>query len=280
MINLGTDDPRVAAHLDRAVQIITGPVDELFGDLTAHSTLPDDCELTRLARATGPGPVDIITSLGTAATAAHNSLQQIAAFITTPAPTWPVVLQSLTRTALIATARICYVLLPQDPTTRVQRANAVLAQDTNSGIRALKHYTRFDGLAGIRAPQALLNAYTDQNQRLREHTPSPRDIDIIDGMSTALADALTLATPHASPDDLAALHDHGTWLWNTYSGLAHAYTWPQSLWHLSPDPRIPGDYPMDLHHTATCTHIALASLHHHANPTTTATTHPIHLDTT
>jgi len=102
----------------------------------------------------------------------------------------------------------------------------------------------------------------------------PGDGKIIEGMTHSLVDALELAglSEEFGPE---TLRDHSNWLWNAYSGLAHGYMWPRLLWGLSPDRRLPGDFPFDLHQVATATHIALLAALSRSQPDTAATTVPI-----
>lgn len=276
MIDFGLADPHVAAHFDRALAIINGPITELAERISAITTLGADTEVNRLHHGTAAGPLDITTSLLTALQAATGALQQISYLAANQVPTSPIVFQSLLRTALVGSARVAYVLLPANPDQRRDRAAAVLAQDAASGIKALQHYTQFDGLAGVCAPEELLTQFLAQKDELRRQQAPARDGDVVNGMTEAIVDALELAdlSDETGP---AILRDHAHWLWNTYSGLAHGYCWPRSMWTLSGDRRIPGDFPMDLHQVSTCTHVALIAYLARAAPGTAGTTTPVDL---
>lgn len=276
MIDFGLTDPEVSAHFDRALAVIDGPIADLTERISTAATLGADTELNRLHHAIAAGPLDLVTSLLAALQAATGALQQVSYLATHPVPTSPIVFQSLLRTALVGSARVAYVLLPANPDQRRDRAAAVLAQDAASGIKALQHYTQFDGLAGVRAPEDLLTRFVAQKDELRQQQAPARDGDIVDGMTEAIVDALELAEIN-DQFGFAILRDHAHWLWNTYSGLAHAYSWPRSMWTLSGDRRIPGDFPMDLNQVSTSAHVALMAYLARAAPGSADTTTPVDL---
>lgn len=265
MIDFGLEDPAVNAHFQRALAIIDGPLMDLEQRVDSLERLGPDTELHRLHHATAAGPLDLSTAFFTALEASTGALHQISYLSSNEIPTSPIVFQSLLRTALVGSARVVYVLLPPDPDERLDRAAAVLAQDASSGIKALERYTQFNGLAGVRAPEELLTAFTAQKQELQQRRKSVRDGPVVGGMTDAIVDALELAGI-GEDGEHAILRDHADWLWNTYSGLAHGYSWPRVMWSLSGDRRIPGDFPMDLHHVATCTQVALVAFLARAAP--------------
>ena len=265
MIDFGLEDPAVNAHFQRALAIIDGPLMDLAQRAGSLDTLGCDTELTRLQRATAAGPLELSAALVTALEASTGALHQISYLSSNEVPTSPIVFQSLLRIALVGSARVVYVLLPPDPDERLDRAAAVLAQDAGSGIKALKLYTQFDGLAGVRAPEELLAAFQSQKGRLEQRRRHTVDGDVVGGMTDAIVDALELAGIEGGVEH-EILRDHADWLWNTYSGLAHGYSWPRVMWSLSGDRRIPGDFPMDLYHVATCTQVALVAFLARAAP--------------
>lgn len=258
MIDLGADDPQVAQMLNRALAVVDGPINDLTAQLSTMEDLDASSEMQRLRDEIPADPLDIVAALFTALYAARGSLEHISYIVTHPVPTRPIVLQSLLRTALTASARAVYVLLPSEPGIRQDRAAAILAQDSASGVKALQHYTKFEGLAGVRAPEKLLTEFQNQRAALLKQQPQARDGSVVDGMIESIIEAL-IAADVDEEFGPAILRDHARWLWNTYSGTAHAYSWPRSMWTVSGDRRIPGDFPMDLHQTATCLHIALVA---------------------
>lgn len=276
MIDFGLDDPQVAEHYERALAIIDGPITELANRISAVVPSGSDTEMYRLHQEVSEGPLDVVTAILTALEAATGSLRQISFLVSHPVPTSPIVFQALLRTALVGSARVTYVLLPVDPDVRRDRAAAVLGQDTDSGIKALKQYTKFEGLAGFRAPEDLLTRFLEQRDALRHQQPQSRDGDVVTGMIGAVIDALHTA---GVDDELGTqgLRDHAHWLWNTYSGLAHGYSWTHLLWGLSGDRRIPGDFPMDLFNVATCLQIALTAFHTRSTPGSARSTEPLSL---
>lgn len=276
MIDLGLADPVVAAHFDRALQVVQGPILQLAECLDAIERVPASAELYRLHGAIPDGPLHLDQVLFAAIEASVGSLQQIARLVIDELPTSPIVFQTLLRTALVGAARVVYVLLPSDPELRTERAAAVVAQDLGSGIRGLKRYVQFEGLVRVRAPEKLLNSFQAQHRELGSAKAETKDGATVDNMTEAIAEALISAAPEQHTDEnIAILRDEAAWLWNTYSGLAHGHAWPALMWTLSGDRRIPGDFAMDFHHVTTCAHFALASLAARCAPDSTGASTPI-----
>ena len=278
MIDFGLDDPAVAVHFDRALLVIQDPITELAERLNAIERVPASTELYRLHEGLADGPLRLDQVLFSAAEASVGSLQQIARLVTDELPTSPIVFQTLMRTALVGAARVVYVLLPSDPELRSERAAALVAQDLGGGIRGLKRYVQFEGLAGARAPEELLDSFRAQRQALGPSKIETKDGATVDDMTAAIAEALISAAPDEHTDEnVAILQDEAAWLWNTYSGLAHGHAWPRFMWTLSGDRRIPGDFAMDLHHVATCAHFALVALLARCAPQSAGETRPVNV---
>lgn len=271
MIDLGTDDPQVAEILSRGLAIIDDVVSSLHDEVLAIQELPPQCELLRLVTELPRGPLDVCGAIAVALASARDALDHISYLIQNPVPTSPIVLQALLRAALVGSARTLYVLLPQNPHTRLERGRAILAKDCESGRQGLGKFAAFEGMRAIAAPEELVAAVDNQRKELWPKGNPPGDGKIIEGMTRSLVDALELAGLNEEFGP-GILRDHSNWLWNTYSGVAHGYMWPRLLWGISSDRRLPGDFPLDLHQVATATHIALIAALSRSQPDTTATT--------
>lgn len=246
MIDLGTDDAEAREALDRALSIIDEQVAPIQGKLQQPKPTS---EIARLHNSLPTGPLNIINVLEKALVAGSDTLQQISILIGKRVPTSPTVLQSLLRTAIISSARLVHTLLPADPETRLANARVVLALDAQSGTRATEIYSDFQSMRGVRAPDELVDRFKSQLQELYPAGRVPGEGAGVRRMVAALSDAF-LAADLRENFDSSLLTDHAQWLWNTYSGLAHAYMWPHLMWRRSDDPRVPGDYPIDLYMTA------------------------------
>ncbi len=271
MIDLGTDDPLVAEILSRGLAIIDDVVSSLHDEVLTIEELPPRCELLRLVTELPRGPLDVSGASAVALANARGALDHISYLIQNPVPTSPIVLHALLRAALVGSARTLYVLLPQDPQTRLERGRAILARDCESGRQGLEKFATFEGMRAIAAPEALVEAGGSQRKQLWPKGNPPGDGQIIEGMTRSIVDALELAglSEEFGPD---ILRDHSNWLWKTYSGLAHGYMWPRLLWRISRDRRLPGDFPFDLYQVATATHVALLAALSRSQPDTAATT--------
>jgi hypothetical protein len=85
-----------------------------------------------------------------------------------------------------------------------------------------------------------------------------------------------LAAAPEYPDSHRQLQrEHVIWLWNTYSGAAHTYAWPQLTPGTGQDRRVPGDYPGDFFMVASTAHVAMLSLQSRLQPGSAGTTDPV-----
>lgn len=241
MISLGDEDPRAAEVLDRALFIVQQQIDHLMQHFSLNNQLPEKSEIYRLQKSTGKLPLNVETVLQVALHSASVSLQQIAYFISNPVATTRVALHSLMRVALLGTARTAFVLLPNDPEQRLTNVKIILAQDCQSGIRALQEYAKFQDNRDIAPPPELLEGLLQQRELLYPKGRVPGEGAMIKRQTEAFIQALQLAEDEQHSAEIASgpeiLRNHASWLWNTYSGLAHAYTWPLMLPGISPDRR-------------------------------------------
>lgn len=274
MIDLGLDDPKVAEMFNRALQVIDGPVEDCWSEFLKARDDIKECELNRLYEAMPRGPVDITGVIGVGLETARSCLNQISHIIQNPVPTSPVVLQTLLRAALVGSARTLFVLLPTSPDDRFERASKVVARDTESGRLGMEQFAKFEGMQAFGAPQDLVDQLSRHRKELWPNGNPPGDGRIVEGMSAVMYEALELA---GMGEELGhdILKDHVTWLWNTYSGLAHGYFWPRLLLTISGDRRVPGDFPLDLHQVATATHMALLATLSRMEPGSALTTDTI-----
>lgn len=283
MIDLGDDDPQAAKILERALYIVQHQLEHFMQHDSLDFPLPETSEIHRLYESTSTSPLSIKTVLQLALHSASSSLQQIAYTITHPVPTTRVALQSLMRVALLGTARTALVLLPSDPKQRLKNAKMVLAQDCQSGIRALEEYAKFQGMRAMSPPAALLEELRQQKADLYPQGRVPGEGTVIKRQTEAFIQALqkaqddqddALIVEDIGPD---ILRDHASWLWNTYSGLAHVHSWPRLLPGLSPDPNMPGDFPLDLYMIANSCVIAFSAYLDRADASSVGTTKPVSL---
>lgn len=154
-IDMGLDDPEAMEALTRAIRIVDESVDSLREDIGAIRYC-DDSEVCRLAHALPSGPLSLDHSIVVAAEAARGALDQISWTVRNHAPTSMIVLHALLRAALVGSARVVFVLLPSDPSVRLQNARVLLAQEGRSFAQALDSYAKFDRLASLRPDEEYL----------------------------------------------------------------------------------------------------------------------------
>ncbi|WP_424184972.1 hypothetical protein ACOBQX_24210 [Actinokineospora sp. G85] len=274
-IDMGLDDPEAMKTLTWAVRIIDETVDRLRDEI--GSTGPsDDSEVYRLARALPPGQMSLDRSIFAAADAARGALDQIRDILRNNIPTSPIVLQALLRSALVGSGRITFALFPADPSTRLQNARSLVAQESNSFMRALDAYAKFKQLLGARPDDHYRASAQQQNDELLKGGKPFGDGAVLTGAAEVIGAALA-AAPEYSDENKQILREHVIWLWNTYSGAAHTYAWPRLLPRSGQDRRVPGDFPGDFFMVTVTAHVAMLSLQSRLQPGSANTTAPVPL---
>ncbi|GAA1986412.1 hypothetical protein [Amycolatopsis minnesotensis] len=274
-MDMGLENPAALEALARAVSIIDGSVERLCDEI---SELPfvEDSEVGRLARALPPGPISFDRTIISAADAVRGTLDQVSHIVRTNTPTSPIVLYALSRAALVGAGRVVFALLPADPATRLRNARVLLAQEAKGFTQALDCYAGFEQFSRMKPEAQYLAAAQRQKAAIQEGNQPPGDGKVMYGAAEVVAAALE-AMPGDADGSRKALKEHFIWLWNTYSGVAHAHAWPRLLPGSGQDRRIPGDFPSDLHMIATTAHVAMLSfkLRHQPGSANTTKTVPL-----
>ncbi|QCR53224.1 hypothetical protein C1N80_06265 [Brachybacterium sp. SGAir0954] len=225
MYEFGLDDAAAHAHLTRALSTID------------HITNPDNrswlttapapgSEVDRLEQAVLQDPVDLSHSLGFAATAALDSLQEIAiivrgnASILTP-------LRGMMRTALMGAGRVGYVILPDSPEEREAHAGMVVSHEAVSLGRALASFGSFTELPGLAPTPDELAMLLEQ---IQAHPRGKKEGEA--AMIQASAELVARAIAEQDPAQPAGvLAEQLAYIWNTASGAAHGFYWQHDFEH-------------------------------------------------
>lgn len=274
-IDLGLDDPAAMEAMTRAILIVDDAVDRLRDEI-GDVAYTDDCEVYRLTRALPRGPLSLDRTILAAVDAARGSFDQISYILRHNLPTSMIVLQALLRSALVGSARVVFALLPANPSTRLQNAKVLVAQEGKSFMQALDCYTGFEQLAGLRPDAEYLATARQQNTEIQDGRRPPGDGVVMNRAADVVAEALA-AAPEYRDESRQQLREHVVWLWNTYSGLAHTHAWPRLLPGSGQDPRVPGDFPGDFYMIATIAQIAMVAFKCRSQPGSANTTDPVPL---
>jgi len=129
--------------------------------------------------------------------------------------------ESLLRTALIASSRAAYMLIPDNPLERQDNATRIAHSSFSSGVRAWKVLGNFehliDNAAGGRT--AFEGFYSSFDGKTYQG-----------GEERLIQDMITSIVPHLQDGgDEAYLFEYLLLMWHGYSGVAHANFWQQSL---------------------------------------------------
>lgn len=131
---------------------------------------------------------------------------------------------SLSRTALVSSAHIVFVLGASDPDVRVVNARSVLSRQAGSHASAIREFAGFEDLAGLRPPHDLAPAL--ERSRRRIGGSGTREGAMVLEMADSMA-RLLVAGGFSESEDLGALREHLAWVWHVWSGTAHGWAWPK-----------------------------------------------------
>lgn len=157
---------------------------------------------------------------------------------------------SLSRTALVSSSHLIYVLGPADPVVRVAHARQVLRRQAGSHVSAVREFARFDRLSGLRAPSALVADLEESREVIAgaSKAEGAMVLDIADSLAQVLVDA-----GYNDEDELVALREHLAWMWHVWSGVAHGWAWPKFIPGLDDADHdvAPGHWATDFFHLTT-----------------------------
>lgn len=180
--------------------------------------------LNDLSNALPQGPLTLARSLPKTATVVRASVEAIRDWLTSGTPAVPLGIQM--RTVLVGSGRILLCLAPTDEDARKRNAVQVLWSECRSLLNALQVSTKFQTLSPVTAPQALVAQVDAQVRALRVEAGTPNPLGEAK-MLAAMAEVVTeLLSPDLEPDGARAHGEHIAWMFNRYSGLAHAFGWP------------------------------------------------------
>lgn len=274
-IDMGLDDPDSMRMLLWAIRIVDESVDRIRAEI-GENPPSDDSEVSRLTRALPAVPISFDHAVYAAAAATQGALDQISYTLRNDTPTNVIVLQALLRSALVGSCRTAFALVPADPSARLHNARVLVAQESTSFLRALDAYADFESLLLMRPDEQDRARAREQNEALRDRGRLPGDGAVMTGAADVIGAALAAAPDY--PDRNRQLQrEHVIWLWNTYSGLAHTYSWPRWMPSTGHDARVPGDFPGDFFRVANTAHIAMLSLQSRVQPGSANTTAPVPL---
>lgn len=257
-MNLGLDNPAALAHLTHALHIVK-TTRETLDDIPAYPQPDSIVQQLQKRPVLDDPPVDLVLTLDQGARSAVECLDQIRRFIEDAIPTEPFVFASLMRSALLASARIIYVLGPESQDEQAQHALNILVQETDSLFRCYRDANEFSQLEGLRVPQAVFDAQSARRDRLKEVAPSGRftETKTLEGAAEIIG---RRTQPLVEADDIntgATMSEHLLWMFNLYSGKAHGLGWPLIVHHQND---LPGDFAADIHQLASMTQLAVLVL--------------------
>ncbi len=256
-MDLDLDDPHALEALRRALNVIAA-IEERASDLPANPAELDQpgSDIAALVNALPDPPVDIRITMHAAVTSIHFCLAQVRQLIVDQVLTSPVVLATLSRTALISSCRLLLIVGANDEGVRKTNATRVLLQESESIQRCYKKAATFTHLVGLIPPPEVLDQQNRRHQHLKSVAKNIRESDLLDEAAPIIS-ALLQAAGQYEPTDEARLLEQLHWVFNIYSGTTHGLGWPRLV---PGSPSIAGHFPSDLWMIATVSQIAIDRL--------------------
>lgn len=215
----GDEDIRQLAESVKRVQIMGHLCSVVPTDVTLISQPGSELE-TIISEIPDP-LVDPRFTLSYGLTSSYGCLHQICDLFNPQHATFPVVLQTLLRTALLGSSRIVYMLGPEDHDERLRNTTVVLAQEGASLIRAYDAFAKFEVLHHLVPPPHIISEQKARYAGIGIKR-APGEASTLKEMAEVVARRLELSGSEF--DD--SLSEHVAWLFNTLSGVAHGFGWP------------------------------------------------------
>jgi len=201
--------------------------------------------------------VDIRRTMLAALGGLRGSLTTVRTHVTS-VPTTPEVLATLCRTALLASCRLLVLVGPLDIEDRKRNTVRVMLQESSGLYWVYKRAQDFKELTGLIPPPELLAKYKERHDKLwGANRPKPfSEIEVVELASDIISERLR-ALGEGTEREYVALSEQLIWVFNTYSGIAHAFAWPMMV--PGATDRLPGDFVSDLGTTVEVTKMAIES---------------------
>lgn len=242
-MDLGLDSPEVLDAVRRSLEVIED-IEDRVGSLPADPALLGEpgSDLEAVLKSMPDPPVDIRLTIHAAALSSNDCLAQLKRFILERIPTSPIVLATLCRTALLASARLLFVVGPTDLESKRANAIRILLQESDSLRRCYRDASEFSQLAALVPPEEVLSSQRARHDALKSMTKGIRETEVLSEAAEIIADLLE-GSGYEEPEAASIFSEHFSWTFNIYSGVAHGFGWPR----LVPGTQsLPGDFSAEL----------------------------------
>lgn len=222
-VEFGDDNPDAAEHIRRQLATI-----EVILDLAAEVRFPPEpgSDVEVLVERIGPAPVFIGRGIQAYLRTSAECLIHIRQLLDGGGVS-TVVLQALLRPALIASGRVVFVLESDDRDVQLEHALVVLRQECGSYLSALKSFSEFQYLLGLRPLREAVASAEAVTSAVRSRAPHRGEGQVLDDM----AELVSAAVAKRPENDVeAGVMEEGVKLaWHMFSGGAHGYVWPDNI---------------------------------------------------
>lgn len=248
MITFDWDSPESIEQIQRFLKVIT-IIDEIDNSLSSDvdSFAEYGSYLHQASADFEYAPISLSHSLRAALTTSRGALDQASLLIRGSQPPYRITLLALTRSALVSAGRVIYVLGPLDADIKKTNAHMVLRQEGHSFLRGLRAFAKFEILEGLKPPPEFLAEMEKRNDRIQAVGGRRDDTFVLSGMAEIVGNALIASRGDLEGDEVIALAEKVTWVWQTCSGEVHGFGWPGYL---------PGEFVTDFGTVVSIVHLA------------------------
>lgn len=222
-MNLGDDTAEAHQHLSRQLRTI-----DIILNRAAEVRLPPEpgSDFDVLVERIGETPVFLGRGLQTYLRTTIECLLHAKMLLTAGQSTSTIVLQALLRPALMASGRAVFILGSDDRDTQYRRALTVLRQECESYLRAMRSFSGFRHIDGLRPRAEALAEVEAAVSSVRAHVPQTGEGRVLDEMAKHIAGVVQRESNDVEVGVVGEIVQH---VWHTFSGGAHGYVWPDNL---------------------------------------------------
>ncbi|TKV61324.1 hypothetical protein FDO65_06895 [Nakamurella flava] len=188
--------------------------------------------------------VDVRRTMACAVSGLRGALDTVSTLITSGVPTSPESLAILCRTALLASCRLLVLVGPDDVEQARENTLRVMMQESRSLGHLYRRAAEFKRLRALVPPRQVIELHERRHAELQaEGKRAFTEIEMVELAADVVGDMMRAAGGEEE-EHATTRSEHLVWIFNTYSGVSHAFAWPTMV--AGTTNRLPGDFVADL----------------------------------
>lgn len=244
VMDLGLDQPgareRLFVVLDEIRQL-GEEIDNVASD--AERWRRPDSKLGEIVADLPEPHIDIRRTMASAVLGLRGALDTVSTLITSGVPTTPESLAILSRTALLASCRLLVLVGPDDVSKARENVLRVMMQESRSLGHLYRRAAKFDRLSALVPPTEVIELHERRHAELQaEGQKAFSEIEMVELASEVVGERMRSGGGE-DEEHATTRSEHLVWIFNTYSGVSHAFAWPTMV--AATTNRLPGDFVSD-----------------------------------